>query len=268
VVSPISDAFVQARTGNRLLFFPEVLPGFPNDANSLTALEYVAGMPHCVVKAATPVPDGHPGNTNDLIRRAHRVAWDGGWDLERVLASLDGLRPNFLVVYSEAVGNSLEAFLQRCQGRVDAVIFVEGIAGRQSLLVQAGLRPESTPLLSAKFNVPIVRIAYAAHLDTVEEPVRNTSDLLYLAVSDETGGQMLERDEIQRAVDHIKAIRDVPLMAGFGIRTPAHVAMLATIDGLDGITVGSGLFAALEHSLDRFKQEVDLLWAAMKRNVP
>jgi len=55
-------------------------------------------------------------------------------------------------------------------------------------------------------------------------------------------------DEVLQYMDRVKAVSPIPVCAGFGIRTAAHVARMQ--GHVDGVVVGSALVEVLERGED------------------
>lgn len=73
--------------------------------------------------------------------------------------------------------------------------------------------------------------------------------LYYVSVAGITGKQQASQDSIQNAVARIKASTDLPLVVGFGIRTPEQAAAIGAI--ADGIAVGTAIVEIIgEHGVD------------------
>jgi tryptophan synthase alpha chain len=76
------------------------------------------------------------------------------------------------------------------------------------------------------------------------------SAFIYLQSAPRTGAILHPWQEITDAVAAVKALTDVPVCCGFGIRTPENVKQLARLTGCDGVIVGSELLGRLEHCRD------------------
>jgi tryptophan synthase alpha chain len=263
--SPIQSAFMEARRDNRVLFFPEVIIGHPDIETSLRAIEYLSRLPHTVVKTATPVADNFPSNTNDVIRRAHHNALKSGVDTTEVIRHLKRFRPNFLVVYPDSLASGVEDFLTRCRGNVDSVIFAEGTPDDDNLDVLYNLTPDKLAVLSKKYGISIVKIGYANSQENASSSIRATTDFIYLAGSGTTGGELDPLESIAHCTKSLKEVRDVPIMMGFGIKTPEQASRLAKIPAVDGITIGTVVFEALENGFDNFKEVIDGFWRVLNK---
>jgi len=87
----------------------------------------------------------------------------------------------------------------------------------------------------------------AARLPTV---LRHTSGFLYyVSITGITGTAAPDVVEVHAQVARIKKSTDLPVVVGFGVKTPEQARMIAA--GADGVVVGSALVNAVRDSLDR-----------------
>ncbi|MFA7586998.1 MAG: tryptophan synthase subunit alpha [Novosphingobium sp.] len=77
----------------------------------------------------------------------------------------------------------------------------------------------------------------AARLPTVLDG--SSGFLYYVSVAGITGMQQAAQASIDEAVTRIKAVSDIPVAVGFGVRTPAQAAAIARV--ADGVVVGSAI---------------------------
>ena len=79
--------------------------------------------------------------------------------------------------------------------------------------------------------------------------LQNTSGFVYyVTITGITGTSTAQTADVQSNVDRIKAQTDLPLAAGFGIKTTADVAKFAQV--ADAVVVGSSIVDAVKTSLD------------------
>jgi tryptophan synthase alpha chain len=85
----------------------------------------------------------------------------------------------------------------------------------------------------------------AARLPAV---LANTSGFLYyVSITGITGAAAPEMNAVHTHVARIKRSTSLPVVVGFGIRTPAQAKAIAA--GADGVAVGSALVDAIRNSL-------------------
>jgi tryptophan synthase alpha chain len=69
----------------------------------------------------------------------------------------------------------------------------------------------------------------------------------YVSIAGVTGTHTASADELARAIPRIRAVTDLPIAIGFGVRTPAQAAAAAQL--ADGAVVASALIETLAASL-------------------
>jgi tryptophan synthase alpha chain len=70
----------------------------------------------------------------------------------------------------------------------------------------------------------------------------------YVSITGVTGTRTASADELAAAIPHIRAVTDLPIAVGFGVRTPAQAA--AAVRAADAAVVASALLDTLAGSLD------------------
>ncbi len=66
--------------------------------------------------------------------------------------------------------------------------------------------------------------------------------LYYISIKGVTGTQSADLDEVKDNIARIRSINsNVNVVVGFGIKTPAQAKEFASIDGVDGVVVGSSI---------------------------
>ncbi len=115
-----------------------------------------------------------------------------------------------------------------------------GVAG----VICVDLPPEEDDKLSSTLRahgVAPVRLATpttdAARLSMVLEGAQGF--LYYVSVAGITGSQQATTADTRAAVERLKAVTDLPVAVGFGIRTPEQAAAVGAF--ADGVVVGSAL---------------------------
>ncbi len=96
------------------------------------------------------------------------------------------------------------------------------------------------PALRAN-GIALIRLATptsdSARLPTILDG--SSGFLYYVAVAGITGKQQAAQDSIVNAVARLKAATDVPIVVGFGVRTPEQAGAIALV--ADGVAVGTAL---------------------------
>ena len=100
--------------------------------------------------------------------------------------------------------------------------------------------PELGPALRGA-GIDLIRLATptsdAARLPTILEG--SSGFVYYVSVAGITGKQQAAQASIEDAVARLKTATDLPIVVGFGVRTPEQAAAIARV--ADGVVVGSAL---------------------------
>jgi tryptophan synthase alpha chain len=218
------------------------------DPDLATSTEILRGMPAAgadLIEIGMPFTD--PMADGPTIQLAGRRGLLAGATLAGTLAMVKQFRgedsetPIVLMGYL----NPILAY------GVDAFCEDAGVAGVDGLIV-VDLPSEESDLLAAQ--------AAAHHLDIIRLVAPTTDDarlatvlrgssgfVYYVSIAGITGTRTASADELARAIPRIRAVTDLPIAVGFGVRTPAQAA--EAVRAADGAVVASALIDGLLGSL-------------------
>ena len=211
----------------------EILKGLPAAGADLIEL----GMPF-----SDPMADG------PAIQAASRRALKSGITLKKVLKLVEKFRktdsdtPIILMGYFNPVYNfGAERFVNEAKrAGVDGLIVVD-------------VPPEADdelclPALAAGLRF-IRLLAPTTDEKRLPQVLKNTSGFLYyIAVTGVTGGKSADEADIRAALLRIRRHTNLPVVAGFGVKTAAQAEAVA--GSADGVVVGSAIVNKLAESLD------------------
>jgi tryptophan synthase alpha chain len=233
----IDATFARLADQGRKAFVAYVMAG---DPDAETAAEIVLGLPEAgvdVIELGVPFTD--PMADGPTIQRAGQRALAAGMtlkgtlDLVRRLRERDADTPVVLMGYYNPIfAMGVDRFLaEASEAGVDGLIVVD-------------LPPEEDaelclPAQAAGIN--FVRLATPttddARLPTV---LRNTSGFVYyVSITGITGSGAASAEVVGPEVARIKASSDLPVVVGFGIKTPEAARDIAAV--ADGVVVGSAI---------------------------
>ena len=237
----IDDKFAELNAAGKKAFVAYVMAGDP-DYDS--ALELIKGMPDAgvdIIELGLPFTD--PMADGETIQLAGQRALEAGMTLNKTLQMArefregDQTTPIVLMGYYNPIySHGVEQFL------VDAKD--AGIDG----LIVVDLPPEEDSELcipAQEAGLNFIRLATPTtddkRLPTVLE---NTSGFVYyVSITGITGAAAPEAADVAPEVSRIKAATDLPVIVGFGIRTPEMSKGIAEI--ADGAVVGSAIVAEM-----------------------
>jgi tryptophan synthase alpha chain len=236
-MSRIDAKFAQLRTEGRKAFVAYVMAGDPDYAKGL---EIVKGLPAAgvdIIELGMPFTD--PMADGATVQLAGQRALAGGQTLEKTLDYARALRETdtttpivMMGYYNPIYSRGVDQFL------IDAV--AAGIDG----LIIVDLPPEEDDELcipAQKAGINFIRLATPTTDDKrLPMVLQNTSGFIYyVSVTGITGTASAQSTEVAPEVARIKAKTDLPVIVGFGIKTPEAARAVAEV--ADGAVVGSAI---------------------------
>ncbi len=233
----IDATFARLRREGRKAFVTYIMAGDPDAA---TATDIVRGLPGAgvdIIELGLPFTD--PMADGPTIQAAGQRALEGGMTLEgtldtvRALRSEDDTTPVVLMGYYNPIySRGVDRFLaEAAEAGVDGLIIVD-------------LPPEEDAELcipAQKAGLNFIRLATPttddARLPTV---LQNTSGFVYyVSITGITGAGAASAQQVAPQVARIKSATDLPVIVGFGIKTPEASQDIAAV--ADGCVVGSAI---------------------------
>lgn len=242
----IDRRFETTRGENRPALVTFVMAGDP-DPETFDAI--LSGLPAAgadVIELGMPFSD--PMADGVAVQLAGQRALAAGMTLEKTLDAVrrfrtqDGDTPIVLMGYYNPIYiYGVDTFLAAAvQAGVDGLIVVD-------------LPPEEDaelclPALAAGLN--FIRLATPTTDDNrLPSVLANTSGFVYyVTMTGVTGAEIKNRMAVGDAVSRIKAHTDLPVAAGFGIKTPEDAKLMGR--DADGVVVGSAIVSAIGNSLE------------------
>ena len=237
----IDAKFAELTAAGKKAFVAYVMAGDPDYD---TSLELVKGLPDAgvdIIELGMPFTD--PMADGETIQLAGQRALEGGQTLEKTLAMAaefrkgDDTTPIVMMGYYNPIYNR----------GVDKFLADAKAAGIDGLIV-VDLPPEEDdelciPAQNAGLN--FIRLATPTTDDKrLPKVLQNTSGFVYyVSITGITGAAAAEAPDVAPEVTRIKAQTDLPIIVGFGIRTPETSREIASV--ADGAVVGSAIVGKL-----------------------
>lgn len=237
----IDDTFARLKSQNKKAFVAYVMAGDPNYD---TSLELVKGMPSAgvdIIELGLPFTD--PMADGPTIQLAGQRALEAGMTLEKTLdlarefRKTDTTTPIVMMGYYNPIfSRGVDKFL------VDAKD--AGIDG----LIVVDLPPEEDDELcipAQKAGLNFIRLATPTTDDKrLPKVLQNTSGFVYyVSITGITGAAAAQATDVGPEVARIKSQTDLPIIVGFGVRTPVTAKEIASV--ADGTVVGSAIVGEL-----------------------
>ncbi|HEX3664527.1 MAG TPA: tryptophan synthase subunit alpha [Rhizomicrobium sp.] len=246
-MSRIAARFQELRRAGRAAFIPFITAGDPDLDTSFAILEKLPEAGADLIELGVPFSD--PMADGPAIQASSQRAIAAGMTLMKVLEMVRRFRqadqktPLVLMGYY----NPIHAFGTARFAKEAAVAGVDG-------LITVDLPCEEDEVLrmpAAAQRIDIVRLA----TPTADE--RRLTTLLngaggfvyYVSIAGVTGTKSFSTEDVQRAIERLKALTHLPCAVGFGIRTPGQASAIAKI--ADGVVVGSAIVARVAAGVER-----------------
>ena len=238
----IDAKFATLRDTGKKAFVAYVMAGDPDFE---TSLEIVKGLPGAgvdIIELGLPFTD--PMADGPTIQLAGQRALEGGVTLNRTLELARKFREDddttpivmmgyYNPIYSRGVSTFLE---QAKEAGIDGLIIVD-------------LPPEEDDELclpAQKAGLNFIRLATPTTDDArLPKVLENTSGFVYyVSITGITGSAEAQSADVGPEVARIKAGTDLPVIVGFGIKTPEQSRAIAEV--ADGSVVGSAIVDQIE----------------------
>ena len=236
-MSRIDAKFAQLRAQGKKAFVAYVMAG---DTDYDTGLKVVKGLPGAgvdIIELGMPFTD--PMADGPTIQLAGQRALEAGQDLEKTLQYARELRKDddttpivMMGYYNPIYSRGVDAFLTDAKAAgIDGLIIVD-------------LPPEEDEELcipAQNMGINFIRLATPTTDDKrLPAVLKNTSGFVYyVSVTGITGAAAAQAEEVAPEVARIKSQTDLPVIVGFGIKTPEAAEAIAKI--ADGAVVGSAI---------------------------
>lgn len=246
-MSRVGDRFARCRQRGRATLVTYVMAGDPDRETSLALMHGLVAAGADIIELGLPftdpMADGPAIQAAGLRALAAGQTTAGTLDLVQDFRRHDQATPIVLMGYYNPIYvYGAERFA------ADAVA-----AGADGCIV-VDLPPEvdaELRLPAAEAGLDLIRLATPT-TDARRLP-RVVGDaagfVYYVSVTGITGAAAADPARLKPALAAIRATTDLPVVVGFGVRTPAQVAALADI--ADGVVVGSALIEVLAATLDQ-----------------
>ncbi|MEP3348049.1 MAG: tryptophan synthase subunit alpha [Litoreibacter sp.] len=237
----IDDTFARLKAEGKKAFVTYVMAGDPDEAR---ALEIVKGLPAAgvdVIELGLPFTD--PMADGETIQLAGQRALAAGMTLEKFLQFVRDFRAEdnttpivMMGYYNPIYSRGVDKFLAEAkEAGIDGMIIVD-------------LPPEEDdelciPAQAAGLN--FIRLATpTTDAKRLPKVLQNTSGFVYyVSITGITGAAEASAADVAPEVARIKESTDLPVIVGFGVKTPETAEAVAGV--ADGTVVGSAIVSKI-----------------------
>lgn len=241
-MSRIGPLFVDLRAQGRKALIPFITAGDPHPAVTVPLLHTLVEAGADILELGVPFSD--PMADGPVIQRAseralaHHVSLHQVLDMVRAFRERDATTPVVLMGYLNPIEiMGYQAFAEQAAAAgVDGVLTVD-------------LPPEEAHELLQELRRngldPIYLIAPTSKRGRIERITAAASGFVYyVSLKGVTGAATLDVAAVQAKLAEIRAVTDLPLGVGFGIKDAETAARLAAV--ADAVVVGSALVSRVE----------------------
>jgi tryptophan synthase alpha chain len=245
-MSRIAARFAALKAEGRGALIPFLEAWDPDSATSMALLRGMPGAGADLIEIGCPFTD--PMADGPTVQLAAIRGLKAGATMAHTLAMVrefrreDDLTPIILMGYLNPIDSyGVERFtIDAAAAGVDGLIVVDLPSEEADLLL---------PFATAH-GLDVIRLVAPTTDDARMPLVLNGSSgfVYYVSITGVTGTRTASADELAAAIPHIRAVTDLPVAIGFGVRTPAQAA--AAVRAADAAVVASALLDTLAGSLD------------------
>jgi tryptophan synthase alpha chain len=240
--SRIGDAFAAAAAENRIVLAPFATAGYPTLERSKKLIRAIADAGADMMEIGIPFSD--PLADGATVQRTSQGALEQGVTLADAFTMIEELRAEGMsipIVFMGYVNPFWQYGLDRLAARA-ADVGVDGF-------IVPDLPVEESQEWVTAFRTTgrdlIFLVAPTSTEKRLQRVAEQASGFIYcVSLTGVTGARESLAGGLSGYIDRVRAKTDLPLVIGFGVSTPEHVADIATI--ADGAIVASALINYLD----------------------
>ena len=251
----IREAILREKKKNKIAVIIYTILGYPNVDLSLRALEILKKYNITIYETAVPISSGYSPDLSKVIKIAHKKAYQNGISPKDVVETFSFYRPNLYIIH-EGTPSYILDFLVKKNEKIDGILI--------------GLNKKETKRYYEDFmsqNIEVVQeISLKLKKEEIRERVKLAQGFVYLTIAERTGGSRYLLRKIERMINAVKEIReDILICCGFGIKDPQDITEVGSLEGCDGIIIGTAALDSLSGGLTQFNSYINAVGdAAMK----
>ncbi|MFK7864069.1 MAG: tryptophan synthase subunit alpha [Pseudohongiellaceae bacterium] len=244
ILKPVVDT---AKENNRKLLIPYLVAGDPDLKTTLALMHQLVDEGADIIELGVPFSD--PSSDGPVIQRGVERALKKGTALNDVLTLVEQFRQTNQTTAIVLMGylNPVEimgykSFSMRC-----ADVGVDGV-----LLVD--MPPAESAELHQHLREAEIDTIYLVAPTTTQERARSIVEhcsgyLYYVSLKGVTGAALVDHESVARKIDGLRAMTDLPIMVGFGIKDGESAVAMAK--QADGVIIGSALVSQIANLSDQ-----------------
>lgn len=236
-MSRIAGCFAQLKTEGCSALIPYIVAGDPEPGVTVKTMHAMVGAGANIIELGVPFSD--PMADGPVITKAHERALLHNVSLRDVLAMVQEFRQQDVTTPVVLMGylNPVEVMGYAAFAAAAAIAGVDGV-------LTVDLPPEEAEALTAELRTRSIDPIYLLAPTTTPERIRlitaaASGYVYYVSLKGVTGAATLDIPAVVKRLETIRAISDLPIGVGFGIKDAHSAAAVAA--HADGVVVGSVL---------------------------
>ena len=242
-MSRIKEVYSALKAQNKTALIPFITAGDPDAQHTVDVMHGLVAGGADIIELGVPFSD--PMADGPVIQKSSERALEKKISLKHVLEMVTEFRqqnnstPVVLMGYMNPIEvMGYEAFIQQAlEAGVDGVLIVD-------------LPPEETAEFTGLLQANNIDQVFLIAPTTEGERLKSICDgasgfVYYVSLKGVTGSNQLDTQQVAEKLKQIRAVTDLPIGVGFGIKDPETAAAVASIS--DAVVVGSALVEHLFH---------------------
>lgn len=257
-MSRIKSKLAQLHAQQRKAVVPYIVAGDPQLAATVPLMHALVREGADIIELGVPFSD--PMAEGPVIQLAH----------ERALLHRTSLRDIFVLVAEfRKTDNDTPIVLMGYANPVEhmgyAVFADAAVAAGVDGLLTVDMPPEEAEQLNTQLKRVGIDNIFLLAPTTTDQRIRAIAELAsgylyYVSLKGVTGAGNLDIESVRQMLQRIKAITDLPITVGFGIKDAVSAQAIAQLS--EGVVVGSALVDRIAQAAHQNKTGVDLIAGA------
>ena len=248
----IAEAFQRARKQGRAAIAPYFTVGYPDVAATLEGIRAAILAGADLIELGVPFSD--PLADGATIQKSSTAALNNGVTLQTCLETTEKIRAEFPETPIILMGYYNPFF----QYGIDRLAQDAAKAGVDGLIVP-DLPPEESRPLDEVISQRGLDLIYMVAPTSPEERIKAIGErargfVYCVSLTGVTGARDSVSANVPDLIARVRAYTNVPLVLGFGISRPEHVASVASI--VDGVAIGSAMVNIMGETVPSERTEV------------
>ena len=251
----IKKKFIKLEETNKKGLITFITAGDPNYDISLEIMKNLPSSGADIIEIGMPFTD--PMADGPAIQASYLRALQEGQNINKTIKLVKTFRKSnndipivLMGYYNPIYKYGVNKFLKDAkEAGIDGLIIVD-------------LPPEADEevcIPASKIDIDFIRLATpTSSINRLPEIIKNSSGFLYyVSVLGITGSKTPKIENIEKNINLIKSLTNIPIAVGFGIKTPAQAVSISQT--AEAIVVGSAIIEKIYGAYNKDKSDIDFI---------